>query len=198
MRRRADGVQALPEVSELLLSVFAGGESAAGALRDLQAGRLAGDSFVGRHREHCRIRELRRRDHWPPGLGARRAGHVLGCSVRAHPRRSRSGQLIRPERGALLGALISAGVDEGFLARSREALVPGTSAVALLLSDEDRDEDPGPLRERGGTLIVTSLRPGRKRSSNAIRWDRMSNALLHATKRSKPTARHEHTPTTEE
>jgi len=64
-----------------------------------------------------------------------------------------------PSAGALLGALINAGVGEGFLARARAALVPGTSAVALLLSDEDQDEDLGPLRARGGTLIVTPFSP---------------------------------------
>ena len=64
-----------------------------------------------------------------------------------------------PSAGALLGALINAGVDERFLARAREALVPGTSALALVLSDEDQEEDLGRLQEHGGILIVTSLSP---------------------------------------
>ena len=53
--------------------------------------------------------------------------------------------------------MIQVGVDDGFRARAREALVPGTSAVALLLSGEDQDEDLGPLRAHGGSLIVASL-----------------------------------------
>ncbi len=40
--------------------------------------------------------------------------------------------------------------------------MPGTSAVALLLYDEDQDEDLGRLRGHGATLIVTPLAPGQE------------------------------------
>lgn len=163
MRCRADGVQALPEVSELLLSVFAGGESAAGALRDLQAGRLDADSFasaatVSIAESGSYVVETTGRPGSARGLPGMFWDALFGLILIVPVPGSSYG----PSAGALLGALINAGVDERFLARSREALVPGTSALALLLSDGEQDEDLGPLREHGGTLIVTSLAPGQE------------------------------------
>lgn len=162
MRCRADGVQALPEVSELLLSVFAGGESAAGALRDLQAGRLDADSFasaatVSIAESGNYVVETTGRPGSARGLPGMFWDALFGLILVVPVPGSSYG----PSAGALLGALINAGVDERFLARAREALVPGTSALALLLGD-DQDEDLGPLRHHGGTLIVTSLAPGQE------------------------------------
>jgi uncharacterized membrane protein len=42
-----------------------------------------------------------------------------------------------PNAGALFETISRVGVDEGFRARVREALKPGTSAIGLLLEDED-------------------------------------------------------------
>ncbi len=150
-------------MSELLLSVFAGPGSAARALRDLRAGCLDVDCFAsaatvtvadsGSYAVETTGRPRSARG--VPGMfWEALVGLILVVPV--------PGQLIRPSAGALLGALINAGVDEVFLARAREALVPGTSAVALHLRDEDQDEDLGPLREHGGTLITTSLAPGQE------------------------------------
>lgn len=160
MRRRADGSKLRREVSELLLSVFAGGESAAGAMRDLQAGRLARDSFASAATVSIAedgtytIETVGR-----PGAGRGVPGlfwDALFGLILAVPV---PGTSYGPSAGALLGALIEAGVDEQFLERSRRALVPGTSAVALLLSGDDHDEDLWPLRGHGVTLILTSLAP---------------------------------------
>ena len=163
MRRRADGVQALPEVSELLLSVFAGGESAVHALRDLQAGRLDADSFasaatVSIAGSGSYVVETTGRPGSARGLPGMFWDALFGLILVVPAPGSSYG----PSAGALLGALINAGVNERFLARAREALVPGTSALALLIGDGDRDEDLGPLRQHGGTLIVTSLAPGQE------------------------------------
>ena len=163
MRRRADGVQALPEVSELLLSVFAGGKSAVHALRDLQAGRLDADSFasaatVSIAGSGSYVVETTGRPGSARGLPGMFWDALFGLILVVPAPGSSYG----PSAGALLGALINAGVDERFLARAREALVPGTSALALLIGDGDQDEDLGPLRQHGGTLIVTSLAPGQE------------------------------------
>ena len=147
-------------MSELLLSVFAGAESAARALRGLQAERLAPDSFTS----GATVRVADSGSYAVETTGHPGSGHCLPgifwdalfglILVVPVP-----GSSYGPSAGALLGALINAGVDEGFLTRAREALVPGTSALALVLSDEDQDENLGRLREHGGTLIVTSLSP---------------------------------------
>ena len=42
-----------------------------------------------------------------------------------------------PGAGALFETVVQVGVDNRFRARARGALVPGTSGVALLLTDED-------------------------------------------------------------
>ena len=163
MRRRADGVQALPEVSELLLSVFAGGESAVNALRDLQAGCLDADGFasaatVSIAESGSYIVETTGRPGSARGLPGMFWDALFGLILVVPVPGSSYG----PSAGALLGALINAGVDERFLARAREALAPGTSALALLLGERDQDEDLWPLRQHGGTLIVTSLAPGQE------------------------------------
>ncbi len=163
MRRFADRAKLSPEVSELLLSVFAGPGSAARALRDLRAGCLDVDCFasaatVSVADSGSYAVETTGRPGSAGGLPGMFWEALFGLILVVPVPGSSYG----PSAGALLGALINAGVDEGFLARAREALVPGTSAVALLLSDEDQDEDLGPLREHGGTLIVTSLAPGQE------------------------------------
>ncbi len=145
-------------MSELLLSVFAGAERAAGVLRDLRAGCLAMDSFASA----ATVSVADSGSYAVGTTGRTGSGHDLpgmfwealfGLILVVPVPRSSYG----PRAGALFGTLINAGVDEGFLAQAREALVPGTSAVALLLSGEDQDEDLGPLRAHGGSLIVASL-----------------------------------------
>ena len=163
MRRSADRAKLSPEVSELLLSVFAGRESAARALRDLRAGCLDVDSFAsaatvsvadsGSYAVETTGR---------PGSGRGLPGMFWDALFGLILVVPAPGSSYGPSAGALLGALINAGVDEGFLARARAALVPGTSAVALLLYDEDQDEDLGRLRAHGATLIVTPLAPGQE------------------------------------
>jgi uncharacterized membrane protein len=186
-------------VSELLLSVFAGGESAAGALRDLQAGRLDADSFasaatVSIAESGSYVVETTGRPGSARGLPGMFWDALFGLILIVPVPGSSYG----PSAGALLGALINAGVDERFLARSREALVPGTSALALLLSDGDQDEDLGPLRARRHPHRDLPCARAGSGDRTRIRWDRMSNAHLDAPKRSKPSARHERTPMTEE
>ena len=162
MRRSADRAKLSPEVSELLLSVFAGRESAARALRDLRAGRLDVDSFASAATVSIADSgSFAVETTGRPGSGRGLPGMFWDALFGLILVVPAPGSSYGPSAGALLGALINAGVDEGFLARAREALVPGTSAVALLLY-EDQDEDIGPLRAHGGTLIVTSLAPGQE------------------------------------
>ncbi len=147
----------------MLLSVFPRAESAARALRDLRAGCLDVDCFAsaatvsvadsGSYAVETTGR---------PGSGRGLPGMFWDALFGLILVVPAPGSSYGPSAGALLGALINAGVDEGFLARARAALVPGTSAVALLLHDEDQDEDLGPLRAHGATLIATSLAPGQE------------------------------------
>ncbi len=161
MRRFADGAKLSPEVSELLLSVYEGPGSAARALGDLRAGCLDVDCFasaatVSVADSGSYAVETTGRPGSARGLPGLFWDALFGLILVVPAPGSSYG----PSAGALLGTLISAGVNEGFLARGREALVPGTSAVGLLLRDQDQDEDLGPLREHAGTLIVTALAPG--------------------------------------
>jgi len=64
-----------------------------------------------------------------------------------------------PGAGALFQTISNAGVDEGFRARAREALTPGTSAIGLLLEDEDAQEVVALLAPYGGRIVSTSLSP---------------------------------------
>jgi uncharacterized membrane protein len=161
MRRFADRAKLSPEVSELLFSVFAGTGSGARALRDLRAGCLDVDCFASAATASVADSgDYAVETTGRPGSARGLPGMFWEALFQLILTVPVPGSSYGPSAGALLGALINAGVDEGFLARAREALVPGTSAVALLLRDEDQDEDLGPLREHGGTLIVSSLAPG--------------------------------------
>ncbi len=163
MRRFAHGSKLSPEVSELLLSVFAGQGTAARALRDLRADCLDVDCFASAATvsvSDCGSYAVETTGR--PGTARGLPGMFWEALFRLILVVPVPGSSYGPSAGALLGALINAGVDEGFLARAREALVPGTSAVGLLLVDEDQDEDLGRLRERGATLILTSLAPGQE------------------------------------
>ena len=55
-----------------------------------------------------------------------------------------------PGAGALFETVVQVGVDNRFRARARRALVPGTSGVALLLTDEDAQAVLSFLEPRAG------------------------------------------------
>jgi uncharacterized membrane protein len=145
-------------MSELVLSVFEGEESAAHSLRDLRAARPAVEAFesagtvsVGSTGSYAVGTTGR------PGSGAAYPGmfwEALFGLVFLVPA---PGSSYGPGAGAMFGTLTNAGVDEDFLARARDVLVPGTSAVALLLADREREPALGSLGSCGGTLVCTSL-----------------------------------------
>jgi len=145
-------------MGELMLSVFAGEESASRALRDVRAAHPALEGLasaatvsVGDAGSYAVGTTSR------PGSGRGFAGlfwEALFGLVFLVPT---AGSSTGPSAGALFGALANAGVDERFLTRAREALVPGTSAVALLLRYEDQEAALAVLRSRGCALIGTSL-----------------------------------------
>lgn len=64
-----------------------------------------------------------------------------------------------PSTGALFETVRHAGVDEGFRARAREALTPGTSAIGLLLEDDDAQDVLALLAPYGARIVSTSLSP---------------------------------------
>jgi uncharacterized membrane protein len=53
-------------------------------------------------------------------------------------------------------------VDNRFRARARGALVPGTSGVALLLTDEDAQSVLSFLEPRGGNVVSARLTPAQQ------------------------------------
>ena len=64
-----------------------------------------------------------------------------------------------PNAGALFETIRRAGVDEAFRARVRAALTPGTSAIGLLLEDDDAPEVLALLAPYGARIVSTSLSP---------------------------------------
>jgi uncharacterized membrane protein len=145
-------------MSELVRSVFAGEESAVRALRDLRAAlpsveglASAATVSVGAAGSYA----VGTTGH--PGSGAGFPGVFWEALFGLVFLVAAPGSSYGPSSGALFGMLTSAGVDDAFLGRARTALVSGTSGVALLLSDDEREPVLEVLRSYGGTLVRTSL-----------------------------------------
>jgi uncharacterized membrane protein len=145
-------------MSELVLSVFEGEESASAWLGELRAAlpaieavESAGTVSVGRTGSYAVGTTGR------PGSGSAFPGIFWEALFGLLFLVPTPGSSFGPGAGAVFGTLLNAGVDEGFLDRAREVLRPGTSAVALLLADGDREPVLGSLGSRGGTFVRTSL-----------------------------------------
>ena len=67
-----------------------------------------------------------------------------------------------PGAGALFETVVQVGVDDSFRARARGALVPGTSGVALLLTDEDAESVLSFLEPHGGIVVSARLTPAQE------------------------------------
>jgi len=68
-----------------------------------------------------------------------------------------AGSSYGPGAGALFETVAHCGADEDFRARAREALVPGTSGVGLLLADDDAESALRFLVPRARTVIRARL-----------------------------------------
>ena len=64
-----------------------------------------------------------------------------------------------PGAGALFETVVHVGVDDRFRARARRALAPGTSGVALLLTDEGAQPVLSFLEAHGGAVVSARLTP---------------------------------------
>ena len=84
-----------------------------------------------------------------------------------------AGSSYGPGAGALFETVTQVGVDDGFRARARGALVPGTAGLALLLAGEEAESVLTQLGPLGGTTVQrpvaaepTAMR-GKSRSPSA-------------------------------
>jgi uncharacterized membrane protein len=147
-------------MSVLVLGVFPGEESAVLVLRDLRADRASAAGFpsaatvrVGAAGSYSLETTAR------PGSGRGFSGMFWEALFGLIFLLPVPGSSYGPGAGALFGTLVDAGVDEGFLARARTALPPGTSALGVILEAEDPWEVLGELLSHGGTLIWKALTP---------------------------------------
>ncbi len=145
-------------MTELLLSVFAGEESATRILRDLRAAHpevagvaSAATVSVGEAGSYAVGTTGR------PGSGRGFPGmfwEALFGLVFLVPV---AGSSYGPGAGALFETVTQVGVDDGFRARARGALVPGTSGLALLLAGEEAESVLTHLGPLGGTTVRAQL-----------------------------------------
>lgn len=145
-------------MSVLVLSVFAGQETAALVLRDLRAVRpplsglrSAATVSVGEARRYAVEATS------SPGSGQGFPGmfwEALFGLVFLVPV---PGSSYGPNAGALFGALLKAGVHERFLTRARDALLPGTSGLGTLLGSDDPADILGELLSHDAVLMGTSF-----------------------------------------
>ena len=147
-------------MSELVLSVFAGEESAARVLRDLRVARPALDGLASA--ATVSVGDAGSYDVGTtgrPGSGLGFPGmfwEALFGLVFLVPV---PGSSYGPGAGALFATVVQVGVDTRFRARARGALVPGTSGVALLLTDADAQSVLSFLEPRGGNVVSARLTP---------------------------------------
>lgn len=147
-------------MGELVFSVFTAEERATNVLRELRARTtvpesvacagtvsvLPGGSFTVGTTDRPGSRSGFSGVFWEALFGLVLLVHVPGSSY-------------GPNAGALFETISRAGVDEGFRARVREALTPGTSAIGLLLEDGDAQAVAALLEPYGPTVVGTSLSP---------------------------------------
>jgi uncharacterized membrane protein len=150
----------LPHMGQLVFSVFTAEESAMQVLRELRTCDAAPESVAsagtvsvlpgGSYAVGTTDR---------PGSSSGFSGvfweALFGLVFLVHVPGSSYG----PNAGALFETISRAGVDEGFRARVREALTPGTSAIGLLLKDEDAESVVALLEPYGAAIVGTSLSP---------------------------------------
>ena len=159
MRPRVDGAILL-HMGELVFSVFTADKDATRVLDDLRACGVAWESVASAGT----VRVLPggsytvgTTDH--PGSASGFSGvfweALFGLVLLVHLPGSSYG----PNAGALFETIRRAGVDEGFRARAREVLTPGTSAIGLLLDDTDAAEVLALLEPYGARIVSTSLSP---------------------------------------
>ena len=147
-------------MTELLLSVFAGEESATRVLRDLRAAHPTLDGVASA--ATVSVGDAGRYDLGTtgrPGSGRGFPGmfwEALFGLVFLVPV---AGSSYGPGAGALFETVTQVGVDDGFRARARGALVPGTSGVALLVGSEDAESVLSLLGPLGGTTVRAQLTP---------------------------------------
>ena len=145
-------------MSELVLSVLEGEDSAVRGLRDLRAARPSFESLASAATVSVGVAgSYAVGTTGRPGSGVGFPGMFWEALFGLVFLVAAPGSSYGPSSGALFGMLTSAGVDDEFLDRARNALVPATSGVALLLSDEEREPVLEALRSQGGTLVRTSL-----------------------------------------
>jgi len=140
----------------LVLSVFAGAEAAARVLRDLRGTPPVPVCLSSAATVSVCARGYALGTTTRPGTGRGFPGvfwEALFGLVFLVPV---AGSSYGPSAGALFGALPDLGVDEAFLGEAREALCPGTSAIALLVAPEEQDA-LADLSSRGAVLVGTSL-----------------------------------------
>jgi len=70
-----------------------------------------------------------------------------------------AGMAVGAATGALMGKLSDYGIDDDFIKRVSEEVVPGTSALFLVTHDAQREKVIDRLKPFGGELIQSSLSP---------------------------------------